>query len=158
MSTPLFEVRNLTKIYGGGLLNRQSVPALDDFSLTFAEDDPKVTTIAGESGSGKTTLANLALGFIHPTAGQINYNRQDIWQMSRRERFHFRREVQASQQEHHCSSASHQDVHRCVGNVARSVSVPVRGCMHHSSTDQDAYHPQQRWTHFFYQIFLGHAG
>ena len=95
MPTPLFEIRNLTKIYSGGLLSRQAAPALDNFSLTFAEDEPKVTTIAGESGSGKTTLVNLALGFIHPTAGQINYNRRDIWQMSRRERFHFRREVQA---------------------------------------------------------------
>jgi peptide/nickel transport system ATP-binding protein len=91
----LFEVNNLTKIYGSDLLGNQSPPALDNFSLAFATDEPKITTIAGESGSGKTTLANLALGFIHPTTGQINYNGKNIWQMSGKERFTFRREVQA---------------------------------------------------------------
>ena len=95
MSSALFDLRNLTKVYGSGLLSRSSPPALDDFSLSFIADEPKITTIAGESGSGKTTLANLALGFIHPTAGQIVYNQKDIWQMSRQERFTFRREVQA---------------------------------------------------------------
>ncbi len=95
MSTPLFELRNLTKIYGSGLLSRQGTPALENFSLIFQEDEPKITTIAGESGSGKSTLANLALDFIHPTTGQILYKGKEISQMSRSERFTFRREVQA---------------------------------------------------------------
>ncbi|MBX3011304.1 MAG: ABC transporter ATP-binding protein [Caldilineaceae bacterium] len=95
MSTPLLEIRNVTKIYGSGLLGRHSAPALDNFSLTFAEGQPKITTIAGESGSGKSTLANLALDFIHPSSGQILYKGRDITQMSRQERFQFRREVQA---------------------------------------------------------------
>jgi len=95
MSTPLLEIRNLTKIYGGGLLGRQAAPALADFSLTFAEGEAKITTIAGESGSGKSTLANLALDFIQPTSGQILYKGQDLTKMARQERFQFRREVQA---------------------------------------------------------------
>ena len=95
MSTPLFELRNLTKIYGGGLLGRQGSPALENFSLTFTEEEPKITTIAGESGSGKSTLANLALDFIQPTVGQILYKGQDLSKMSSSERFTFRREVQA---------------------------------------------------------------
>ena len=95
MAAPLLELRNLTKNYGGGLWRRPSLPALEDFSLTFMEGEAKITTIAGESGSGKTTLANLALDFIHPTSGQILYKGQDIAQMSRGERFTFRREVQA---------------------------------------------------------------
>lgn len=95
MAAPLLEIRDLTKSYGGGLFRRPSPPALDSFSLSFAEGEPKITTIAGESGSGKTTLANLALDFIHPTSGQIFYRGQDISEMSRSERFIFRREVQA---------------------------------------------------------------
>ncbi|RIK35526.1 MAG: ABC transporter ATP-binding protein [Chloroflexi bacterium] len=95
MSTPLFELRNLTKVYGGGLLSSRSQRALDNFSLTFAEKPAKITTIAGESGSGKSTLANLALDFIHPTEGQILYRGKDIARMSKSERFTFRREVQA---------------------------------------------------------------
>ncbi len=95
MSIPLLEIRNLTKIYGGSLFSRQAPPALDNFSLTFNEENPKITTIAGESGSGKTTLANVTLDFVHPTAGQILYKGRDIARMSRQDRFNFRREVQA---------------------------------------------------------------
>jgi peptide/nickel transport system ATP-binding protein len=93
--TPLFELRNLTKIYGSRLLGRAAPPALEDFSLTFHEEEPKITTIAGESGSGKSTLANLALDFIHPTKGQILYKGRNTATFSRSERFNFRREVQA---------------------------------------------------------------
>ena len=95
MATPLLEIRDLTKSYGGGLFRPPSPPALEDFSLTFFEEEPRITTIAGESGSGKTTLANLTLDFIHPSSGQIRYRGQDIAQISRSERFDFRREVQA---------------------------------------------------------------
>jgi peptide/nickel transport system ATP-binding protein len=95
VSTPLFELRNLTKMYGNRLLGQRSAPALANFSLTFMENEPRITTIAGESGSGKSTLANLALDFIHPTEGQILYKGKDIATFSRKERFDFRREVQA---------------------------------------------------------------
>jgi ABC-type glutathione transport system ATPase component len=95
MPMPLFEIQNVTKIYGAGLLGGNVAPALADFSLTFNEGEPEITTIAGESGSGKTTLANLVLGFVHPTAGHIKYKGRDIYQMSSKERFNFRREVQA---------------------------------------------------------------
>jgi len=74
---------------------RKSLPALDDFSLSFYEEEPRITTIAGESGSGKSTLANLALDFIRPTTGHIFYKGKDTATFSRSERFNFRREVQA---------------------------------------------------------------
>jgi peptide/nickel transport system ATP-binding protein len=76
-------------------MGRPSATALEDFSLTFYEEEPMIITIAGESGSGKSTLANLALDFIHPTQGQILYKGKDIATFSRGERFNFRREVQA---------------------------------------------------------------
>lgn len=95
MSTPLLEIRNLTKIYGGGLLSRNATPALEDFSLVFYEGESKITTIAGESGSGKSTLANIALDFVQPTAGRILYKGEDLTKMSSKQRFQFRREVQA---------------------------------------------------------------
>jgi len=91
----LFEAKNLTKIYGGGLLSKGHNVALDDFSFAISGERPQITTIAGESGSGKTTLANLALGFLTPTSGEVLYRGKNIWQMSRGEHFAFRREVQA---------------------------------------------------------------
>jgi len=91
----LLEVRNLTKIFGGGLVSKHQTIALQDFSLTIPGDNPVITAIAGESGSGKTTLARLILGFLTPTAGEIFWRGQNIWKMSSREYMTFRRELQA---------------------------------------------------------------
>ncbi len=96
MSQPLMEIRNATKIYGGGLLRSgNQVIALQDFNLRIDEKPAMITTIAGESGSGKTTLANLILGFIALTSGQILYKGQDIATLKGRQQLEYRREVQA---------------------------------------------------------------
>jgi len=96
MSQPLMEIRDATKVYGGGFLQGSNkVVALQDFDLTIYEEPAMVTTIAGESGSGKTTLANLILGFIGLTSGQIFYKGRDVATLQRDERLQYRREVQA---------------------------------------------------------------
>ena len=96
MSQPLLEVRNGTKIYRGGFLRPgQQLVALQNFNLTIPEKPATITAIAGESGSGKTTLANLILGFISPTSGQILYRGQDILTMSTRQKLDYARQVQA---------------------------------------------------------------
>ncbi len=96
MSQPLLDIRNATKIYGGGLLHSgDQVVALQDFSIAIAEKPATITTIAGESGSGKTTLAHAVLGFITLTSGQILYKGHDVAIMDRQQRLEYRREVQA---------------------------------------------------------------
>ncbi|MEZ4640908.1 MAG: ATP-binding cassette domain-containing protein [Caldilineaceae bacterium] len=69
--------------------------ALQDFNLTIDMKPATITTIAGESGSGKTTLANLVLGFVNLTSGQIHYKGTDVSQMDRGQIMEYRREVQA---------------------------------------------------------------
>jgi peptide/nickel transport system ATP-binding protein len=92
----LLEIRNATKIYGGGFLQPgEPVVALHDFNLTVAESPATITTIAGESGSGKTTLANAVLGFIGLTSGQILYQGVDVATLSRPQQLQYRRDVQA---------------------------------------------------------------
>ena len=84
MSTPLLEIRNATKIYGGGFLESgEKVVALQDFNLTIPDKPAVITTIAGESGSGKTTLASAILGFIGLSSGQILYKGKDIANLTR---------------------------------------------------------------------------
>ncbi len=96
MATPLLEIRNATKVYGGGFLQGGSrVVALQDFSMTVPGKPAAITTIAGESGSGKTTLANAILGFITLTSGQILYKGQDITALKDQDATTYRREVQA---------------------------------------------------------------
>jgi peptide/nickel transport system ATP-binding protein len=100
MTPPLLEARSLRKVYtkGGGLFGGapSSVNvALDEFSFRFDGDSPAFIAIAGESGSGKTTLAQLLLGFVRPTDGQVLYRGRDIHALGRAEQLEYRREVQA---------------------------------------------------------------
>lgn len=91
----LLELRNVSKVYSRGVLNKSSNTALSSVSMTLNENEPTIMTVAGESGSGKTTLAMLLLGFIEPTEGQILYKGRDITKLSSAEQMTFRREVQA---------------------------------------------------------------
>ncbi len=96
MATPLLDIRNATKIYGGGLLGGgKQVVALQDFNLSIAESPATITAIAGESGSGKTTLASLVLGFIELSKGEVLYRGTNVAKMNAEQRIQYRREVQA---------------------------------------------------------------
>ncbi|MCX6049736.1 MAG: ABC transporter ATP-binding protein [Chloroflexi bacterium] len=91
----LLEVRNATKVFGGGVLNRSTpLVALSDLSLTIAEEPPTITAIVGESGSGKTTFARLILGLTEPTSGEVLYRGTDLRQLDREQRRQFLRDVQ----------------------------------------------------------------
>ena len=93
--TALMELRNVTKVYSGGLFRKRYTVALEDIFLPIGGERPGILTIAGESGSGKTTMGMLLLGFLAPTRGQILYQGKDLWQMPKTEWMTFRREVQA---------------------------------------------------------------
>lgn len=91
----VLEARNVTKVFGSGLLTKGRTVAVDEVSLAINEDKPTVIAIAGESGSGKTTLARLLLGMTQPSDGAIMFRGQSLSEMKRGERKDFRRQVQA---------------------------------------------------------------
>jgi peptide/nickel transport system ATP-binding protein len=94
--TPLIELRNVTKEFGGGgMFSKRKVVALDNFSYSIESEPATITAVVGESGSGKSTMANMLLGLDRPSSGTVFYKGKDIWTFSRRERRTFRREVQA---------------------------------------------------------------
>ncbi|MFZ5808183.1 MAG: phosphonate ABC transporter ATP-binding protein [Chloroflexota bacterium] len=66
----MLEVKNLTKIYEGG------VKALD--RVSFVVPDGQFLAIIGLSGSGKSTLLRCINRLIDPTEGQILWNGVDI--------------------------------------------------------------------------------
>lgn len=94
--TNLLELKNVSKTFSlGGIIRKKRVIAVDNFSIEIPEDQQKIITLAGESGSGKTTIANLLLGFIKPTSGEIIYRGKNLWKLKRDEWKRYRREVQA---------------------------------------------------------------
>ena len=92
---PLLELRNVTKVFGGGFLQQREVVALRDFSLVIAGEQPTITAVVGESGSGKTTMARLLLGLETPSEGGVLYKGTDLRRLSGQGWRAFRRDAQA---------------------------------------------------------------
>ena len=93
--TALLEARHVTKIFGGGRLNKARTVALEDFSFSIDGETPSITAVVGESGSGKTTLVRLLLGLSAPTSGEVLYRGQNLETLPAAERRSFLRDVQA---------------------------------------------------------------
>jgi len=97
MSELLLEIRNATKVYkqrsSGGV--QRDVVALQNFNLEIPKSPASIITIAGESGSGKTTLAQVILGFVRLSSGQIIYDGQDMSNADASQLKTYRRQVQA---------------------------------------------------------------
>ena len=94
--TPLLEVQNATKTYGGGFLSgSRKIVALRDCCINLSGQPARITAIAGESGSGKSTLAGAVLGFVQLDRGKVLFEGHDVAAMNRQQRFDYRRQVQA---------------------------------------------------------------
>jgi len=93
--TAFLELRDVSKVFGGGLFHKKRTVALDHFSMTIDTSVPTVRAVAGESGSGKSTLGLILLGFLTPTSGQVLYQGKEMRKLTSAERTQFRREVQA---------------------------------------------------------------
>src|SRR5262245_52528374 len=98
MSNLRLEVRDLAKYFPitRGLLKSTLtgyVKAVD--GVSFDVQAGETFAIVGESGCGKTTLANLILGLLSPTDGQILLQGRPISQLSSTEFMAYRRSVAA---------------------------------------------------------------
>jgi oligopeptide/dipeptide ABC transporter ATP-binding protein len=93
--TALLEARNVSKVFGAGLVNKTQTVALQDFSFSISGERPSVTAVVGESGSGNTTLVRLLLGLIAPTGGEVLYQGQDLRHLTHQERRAYLGDVQA---------------------------------------------------------------
>ena len=66
----MLEIKNLTKIYDGGVL------ALDNVSFSVPKGE--FLAVIGLSGSGKSTLLRCINRLVEPTQGQVLLNGEDI--------------------------------------------------------------------------------
>jgi peptide/nickel transport system ATP-binding protein len=92
--TPILELRNVTKVFGGGMFNRNQTVAVEDVSFSIPSDTPTMTAVAGESGSGKTTLSRLLLGVTKPSSGQVLYKGAELAKLKGEGRKQFLKDVQ----------------------------------------------------------------
>lgn len=90
----LLQATRVTKVFGGGMLDRGATTAVRDISLTIDNDPPQITAVVGETGSGKTTLGRLLLGLITPTKGEVRYNGVDLRHLRGGQRRAFLQDVQ----------------------------------------------------------------
>lgn len=79
--TPLVRVRGLRFSRGERVI-------FDELDLDIARG--QVTAIMGPSGAGKTTLLKLIAGLLHPDAGTIEVDGQDVASLNRAELFELR--------------------------------------------------------------------
>jgi oligopeptide/dipeptide ABC transporter ATP-binding protein len=76
----LVETLALTKYFypNPGLFQRKKAPvkALEDVTLSITQQE--TLGVVGESGCGKTTLGRVLLNLLHPTAGSVFFDGQDL--------------------------------------------------------------------------------
>ena len=84
---PVFEVRDLTKVYHQGEVEVHALRGVD--LQLFAGE---FVVLLGHSGSGKSTLLNIMGGLDTPSGGQVLYCGRDLTALGERELTFYRRE------------------------------------------------------------------
>jgi putative ABC transport system ATP-binding protein len=90
MMNNVFEINEVSKIYGDQNNEETLVHALNSVDLTIKEGE--FTAIVGPSGSGKTTMLNIMSGLDDVTTGKVFLGGKDISSMSGNELSDFRRD------------------------------------------------------------------
>ena len=125
---PLVDIRGLTKLYpiDNGWLgkSRSWLSALEDVDLSVRRGE--VLALVGESGSGKSTLARLLIKLIEPTRGEIRYEGQNIFGLSRQQVRRLRRKVQIVFQDPYSSLNPRHTVRQIVGEGISGLAAPAR--------------------------------
>ncbi len=77
----MIELQNVSKVFNTG---KNQVQALSEINLKIPETG--FTLIKGKSGCGKSTLLNIMGGLLHPTQGQVLFDKTDLYQIGEKQR------------------------------------------------------------------------
>ncbi len=94
IENPLLDVRHLRKSFFSrkGLFGKQEFHAVKDVSFILPKG--KTLGIVGESGSGKTTVGLTLLRLHQPTGGQAFFDGKDLFSMSDKEFYSYKKRIQ----------------------------------------------------------------
>jgi len=125
VSTPLLRIKNLKQYYTlesnliAKLLSKESggaIKAVDDVSFELYPGE--ILGLVGESGCGKSTLSRTILHLIRPTSGTVEFQGENLTQLSPQSLRAKRREIQMV----------FQDPHACLNplmTVGQSIADPL---------------------------------
>ena len=131
----LLQARNLKKYFSAESSNysrsSQTVRALDGVSFTLREGE--TLGLVGESGCGKSTAARTVLRLIEPTAGEVYFRGQNLFELSHNNLRSLRKEMQIIFQDPYASLNPRKrvrdileepfDIHRSVNGKERNERV-----------------------------------
>lgn len=93
---------------------KQSIKAVDGISFSIARGE--IVGVVGESGSGKTTLGRSLLRLVTPSSGRIRFKGTDLTDLSSKEMYSFRRQMQMVFQDPYSSLNPRLTVAEIVGD------------------------------------------
>ena len=122
----VLRAENLVKVFDirGAKGEKQELRAVDDVSFSLRRG----TTLAlvGESGSGKSTVANIVLGLLKATSGEVYYEGVPGSTLSRADMFKQRRRMQPVFQNPYGSLDPMMSIYRCIEEPLRIHRIGTR--------------------------------
>ncbi len=116
MSTPLIQVKNLSKTFaanGGFLKKADQLHAVSNISFDIMPGE--TLCLVGESGCGKSTLGRCILQLIKPTEGEVIYNGQNLAELNKKGMRPFRQDLQMIFQDPYASLNPRMTIREIVG-------------------------------------------
>ncbi|WP_280272703.1 ABC transporter ATP-binding protein [Nocardia wallacei] len=112
---------HLTKVFkirGSAPWRSSSLTAVDDVSFRLRRGT--TTAIVGESGSGKSTVAQMVLGLLEPTSGEVRFDGRAVATLDRTAALGFRRRVQPVFQDPYGSLDPMYSIYRTIEEPLRA--------------------------------------
>lgn len=113
-NAPLISLTDVSQTFRS---KKGDIPAVDKVNLSVGPGE--VLCLVGESGCGKTTSARMAAGLTKPTGGTVEFEGQNIWDLSKDEFLRFRKSVQYVHQDPYASINPIRDIYRTLSTPLR---------------------------------------